>query len=200
MNLPPSYVWPADRVRAWTAALDAFAAAGAVAVAAATEKDLSAGTAQALVGGFADWAIVDLAPWGPDARSVAGHESGAPATAALEPLAAVSARSCPMIVSAMAQRTPLVQAAMPDPAELGVLPDGRPVSEVLEAGSCAVGPVTVDGVARGAITIVRSRSRPKITFLELSVLAHIADLAAGTITRLQAAKRPQAARRWRFQQ
>lgn len=199
MNLPPSYAWPADRVRAWTAALDAFAAAGAVAVTAATENELSAGTAQALVGGFADWAIVDLAPWGPDARSVARHESGAPA-AALEPLAAVPARSCPVIVSAMAQRTPLVQAAMADPAELGVLPDGRPVSEVLEAGSCAVGPVTVDGVARGAITIVRSRSRPKITFLELSVLAHIADLAAGTITRLQAAKRPQAARRRRFRQ
>ncbi len=199
MNLPPSYVWPADRVRAWTAALDAFAAAGAVAVAASSERELAAGMAQALVGGFADWAIVDLAPWGPEARSVAGHDPGLSA-ATLEPLAAVPARSCPMIVSAMAQRTPLVQAAMADPAELGVLPDGRPVTEVLKAGSCAVGPVTADGVARGAITIVRSRSRPKITFLELSVLAHIADLAAGTISRLQAAARPQAARRWRFQQ
>ena len=196
MNLPPSYVWPADRVRAWTAALDAFAAAGGVAVAASSRRELRAGVARALVGGFADWAVVDLSPWGPDARSVAGHDAGPLAPPAL---AAVPAGSCPMIVSAMAQRTPLVQAAMADPAELGVLPDGRPVSDALEAGSCAVVPVTVDGVARGAITIVRSRSHPKITFLELSVLAHIADLAAGTITRLQAAALPQAARGWRFQ-
>ncbi|HEX9065886.1 MAG TPA: hypothetical protein VF843_12320, partial [Streptosporangiaceae bacterium] len=65
MTLPSSYVWPADRVRAWTAALDALAAAGGVAVTAASEPELRAGTALALVGGFADWAIVDLSAWGP---------------------------------------------------------------------------------------------------------------------------------------
>jgi hypothetical protein len=199
MTLPPSYVWPADRVRAWTGALDAFAAAGSVAVAAGSERELRAGTAQALVGSFADWAIVDLSPWGPDARSVAGREVGPEALAVLAPLAGLRAESCPVILSAMTQRTPLVQAAMADPAELGVLPDGRPVSAALNVGSCAVGPLTVDGMARGAITIVRSRSRPEITFLELSVLSHIADLTAGAVARLGSAQRPPGARRWRFQ-
>jgi len=168
-------------------------------VTAASEQELRAATAQALIGGFADWAIVDLSSPEPEARSVAGQESGPRAAAAQAALAALPARSCPIIVSAMAQQTPLVQAVVADPAELGVLPDGRPVGEIIDAGSCAVVPVTVDGVARGAITIVRSRSGPKITFLELSVLAHIGDLAAGAITRLQATRRPLAARRWRAQ-
>lgn len=194
MKLPASYVWPAARVRAWTAALDAFAAAGGVAVTAASERELRAGTAHALTGGFADWAIVDLPPWGQDARSVAASEQDPELTAAL---AALPAQGCPMIVSAMAQRTPLVAAALADPDELGVLADGRPVAQALAAGSCAVGPVTVDGAAGGAITIVRSRSHPEITFLELSVLAHIADLAAGAIRRLREAK-PPPARTWRL--
>ena len=196
MNLPPAYLWPADRVKAWTAALDAFAAAGAVAVAACSERELGTEIADALAGGFADWSIVDLSPWGPQARSVAASEPDPQVAAAVT---ALPAKNCPMIVSAMAQRTPLVQAALDDPADLGVLPDGRPLSAALGAGSCAVGPVTENGVARGAITIVRSRSRPNINFLELSVLAHIADLAAAAIVRLQAVQRPQPERGWRFQ-
>ena len=181
MNLPAGYQWPAERVRAWTTALDAFAAAGGAAVAATAERDLQAGTADALTGRFADWVIVDLAPWGPAARSVAGSRRDPELVAAV---ASLPVHSCPLIVSAMTQRTPLVQASMADPAELGVLPDGRRVAEALGAGSCAVGPVSVDDVAIGAITIVRGRSEPHVTFLELSVLAHIADLAAAAIERL----------------
>ena len=196
MDLPPTYLWPSDRVRAAAAALDAFAAAGAVAVGASSERELGTETANALVGGFADWSIVDLSPWGEQARSVGATEPEPNVAAALM---ALPAGNCPMIACAMAQRTPLVQAALDDPADLGVLADGRPVSAALGAGSCAVSPVTVNGVARGAITIMRSRSHPNINFLELSVLAHIADLAAGAILRLQAERRPQQARRWRFQ-
>ncbi len=90
MNLPAGYVWPAERVRAWTTALDAFAAAGGAAVAATAtataERDLQAGTADALTGRFADWVIVDLAPWGPGSRSVAGSRH--------EPDLAAAVRSC----------------------------------------------------------------------------------------------------------
>jgi len=181
MNLPAGYVWPAARVRAWTTALDAFAAAGGAAVAATAERDLQAGTADALSGRFADWVIVDLAPWGPASRSVAGSRDDPELAAAV---ARLPVHSCPLIVSAMTQRTPLVQASMADPAELGILPDGRQVVEALGAGSYAVGPVAVDDVSIGAITIVRGRTQPHVTFLELSVLAHIADLAAAAIERL----------------
>lgn len=188
MNLPPSYVWPADRVRVWTAAMDAFAAAGSVAVSAKNEESLRTGIARALVGTFADWSIVDLSPSGSEqSRSVAAAE---PDRHTIPALTALAPRSCPVIASAMDQRTPLVQAVMADPADLGVLPDGRPVSVTLDASSCAVGPITLNGVARGAVTIVRSRCRPSITFLELSVLAHIADLAARAIMRLRETPRP----------
>jgi len=187
MNLPAGYVWPAERVRAWTTALDAFAAAGGAAVAATAERDLQAGTADALTGRFADWVIVDLAPWGPASRSVAGRHHDPELAAAV---AKLPVHSCPLIVAAMTQRTPLVQASMPDPAELGILPDGRRVVEALGAGSYAVGPVSVADVSIGAITIVRRRTEPHVTFLELSVLAHIADLAAAAIERLSAPGRP----------
>jgi GAF domain-containing protein len=197
MNLPSAYVWPVHRVRAWAAALDAFAAAGEVAVAAPNEPELGSGIARSLIGEYADWAIVDLSPDGRAARAVAGPETGPRAAAAVARLAALPAHACPMIASAMNQQTPLVQAALAGSAELGQLTDGQSVSSLLDAGSCAVGPVAVNGVARGAITIVRSRSRPDITFLELSVLAHIADLAGAAVARLQAAK-PPPARRWSF--
>jgi len=147
MNLPPD-VWPAERVRAWTTALDALAAAGGAAVAATAERDLLAATADAL-------AVAEL-----------------------------SVHGCPMIVSAMEQRTPLVQASMADPAELGILPDGRRVADAFGAGSYAVSPIMADESAIGAITIVRGKSQPHVTFLELNVLAHIADLAAAAIERL----------------
>ncbi len=193
MNLPAGYVWPAERVRAWTTALDAFAAAGGAAVAATAERDLQAGTADALTGSFADWVIVDLAPWGAASRSVAGRRHDPELAAAV---ARLPVQSCPLIVSAMTQRTPLVQASMADPAELGILPDGRRVAEALGAGSYAVGPVAVDEVAIGAITIVRRTSQPHVTFLELSVLAHIADLAAAAIERLNGPRQPPGVR-WR---
>jgi len=85
----------------------------------------------------------------------------------------------------MDQCTPRIQASINDPAELGVLPDGQQVAEALRAGSYAVSPITVCGEPLGAITIVRDRSRPPVTFLELSVLAHIADLAGAAIERLE---------------
>lgn len=116
MNLPATCAWPADRARACTAALDAFAAAGVVAAAAA----------------------------GRASRRARGRRGDA-------------------------------------------------------GGFLRVGPLTVNSAVRGAITIVRSRSRPKITFLELSVLEHIAELAGGAVARLRAAGRPQAVGQRRFQ-
>jgi GAF domain-containing protein len=73
---------------------------------------------------------------------------------------------------------------MTDPAELGILPDGRRVASALGAGSYAVSPITAGGASLGAITVVRDRTRRPVTFLELSVLARIADLAAAAIERL----------------
>jgi GAF domain-containing protein len=196
MKLPAAYVLPAERVRAWTAALDAVAAAGAAAAAATAERDLLTDTAEALAGRLADWVIVDFAPWGPASRTVAGRRHQPELATAV---AELPARSCPMIVSAMSQRTPLVQAAMADPAELGILPGGRRVADALGAGSYAVSPLTVGESAIGAITIVRGRSRPNVTFLELSVLAHIADLAGSAIGRLRRSGGPVRAGRRRNQ-
>ena len=70
------------------------------------------------------------------------------------------------------------------PPNSGYFPTGQRVAEALGAGSCATSPITVCGVALGAITIVRDRTRPPVTFLELNVLGHIADLAAAAIERL----------------
>jgi GAF domain-containing protein len=180
MNLPAPD-WPADRGRAWTTALDALAAAGGAAVAAIGQHDLMAGTANALTGPFADWVIVDLDAPGQESRSVAGRRSQPELASAV---AELPAADCPLAASAMDQRTPLVQASIDDPAELGIFPDGQRVAEALGAGSCAVSPITVCGVPLGAITIVRDRRKPPVTFLELSVLGHIADLAAAAIERL----------------
>ena len=186
MSLPASE-WPPERVRAWTAALDALAAAGGAAVAATAQRDLMAGTADALADRFADWVIVDVAQAGHGSRSVAGRRA-APwlATAVAE----LPVTDCPLTASAMDQRTPLVQACIEDPADLGVLPDGRLVAEAIGAGSYAVSPITVCGRALGAITIVQERSRPPVTFLELSVLARIADLTAAAIERLDGGAAP----------
>jgi GAF domain-containing protein len=78
-----------------------------------------------------------------------------------------------------------VQAEVADSSELGVLPDGQRVADALDAGSYAVSPITVYGRALGAITIVRDRSSPPVTFVELNVLAHITDLTAAAIERLE---------------
>ena len=180
MSLPAD-VWPAERVRAWTTALDALAAAGAAAVAATAQRDLLAGTADALTGRFADWVIVDVSPSGPASRSVAGSRREPELAAAV---AELSVQGSPMIVSAMAQRTPLVQVSMADPAGLGILPGGRRVVDAFGAGSYAVSPIMAGESAIGAITIVRGNSQPHVTFLELNVLAHIADLTAEAIERL----------------
>src|SRR5215813_5015999 len=173
--------WPAERVRAWTTALDALAAAGEAAVAATVERDLLERTADALTGPFADWVIVDVAAWQEASRWVAGRGDEARLAAAV---AGLSADGCPLIVSAMEQRTPIVRASMADPAELGILPDGRRVADALGAGSCAVSPIMAGESAIGSITIVRGDTQPHVTFLELNVLAHIADLTAAAIERL----------------
>ena len=180
MNLPAD-VWPTERVRAWTTALDALAAAGEAAVAATAEQDLLAGTADALTRHFADWVIVDVSPGWQASRFVAGRR---PEPELATAVAALSVQGCPVIVSSIARCTPLVQASMADPAELGVLQDGRRVADAFRAGSYAVSPITDGENAIGAITIVRSNSEPHVTFLELSVLSHIADLTAAAIERL----------------
>jgi len=174
--------WPAERVRAWTTALDALAAAGEAAVAATVERDLLERTADALTGPFADWVIVDVAAWQEASRWVAGRGDEARLAAAV---AGLSADGCPVIVLAMEQRTPLVRASMTDPAELGLLPDGRRVADAFGAGSCAVSPIMAGESAIGSITIVRGETQPHVTFLELNVLAHIADLTAAAIERLR---------------
>jgi GAF domain-containing protein len=180
MNLPAN-AWPAERVRAWTTALDALAAAGEAAVAATDERNLLEGTADALTGHFADWVIVDVSARRAS-RWVAGRGDEPLLAAAV---AGLSVNGCPMIVSAMEQRTPLVRASIADPAELGVLPDGRRVADAFGAGSCAVSPIMAGESAVGSITIVRGDSQPRVTFLELNVLAHIADLTAAAIERLR---------------
>jgi GAF domain-containing protein len=188
----PSSDWPADRVRAWTTALDAMASAGEAAASATAEADLMAATADALAGQFADWVIVDLAPEShePQARGTRSVAGRYPQPRLASAVARLPLADCPLTVSAMEQRTPRVQASIADPAELGVLPDGQRVADVLGAGSYAVSPITVSGSPLGAITIVRDRSRPPVTFLELSVLAHIADLTAAAIERFEAGETP----------
>jgi GAF domain-containing protein len=181
MNLPAD-AWPAERVRAWTTALDALAAAGEAAVAATDEQNLLEGTADALTGHFADWVIVDVSARRQASRWVAGRRDEPRLAAAV---AGLSVNGCPMILSAMEQRTPLVWASMADPAELGVLPDGRRVADAIGAGSCAVSPMMAGESAIGSITIVRGGSQPHVTFLELNVLAHIADLTAAAIERMR---------------
>jgi len=181
MNLPAD-AWPAERVRAWTTALDALAAAGEAAVAATDERNLLERTADALTGHFADWVIVDVPARRQASRWVAGRGDEPRLAAAV---AGLSVNGCPMIVSAMEQRTPLVRASIADPAELGVLPDGRRVADAFGAGSCAVSPIMAGESAVGSITIVRGASQPRVTFLELNVLAHIADLTAAAIERLR---------------
>jgi GAF domain-containing protein len=188
MRLPSAHAGPSEQVRAWTTAFDAFAAAGGAAAAATAVHDLMAGTAHALAGLFADWVIVDLSASGRPSRSVAArnHQPELASSVARLPLA-----DCPLIVSAMRRCTPLVQASMTDSAELGILPDGRRVADVLGAGSYAVSPITVGNAPVGAITVVRGRTQRPLTFLELSVLAHIADLAAAAIERLGGRERAQ---------
>jgi GAF domain-containing protein len=181
MKLPAADAWPAERVRAWTTALAALAAAGEVAVAATAERDLLEGTADALTGHFADWVIVDVSAWREASRWVAGRRDEPRLAAAM---AALSVDGCPVIRSAMERRTPIVRASMADRAELGSLPDGRRVADALGAGSCAVSPIMAGDSAIGSITIVRSDSQPRVAFLELNVLAHIADLTAAAIERL----------------
>jgi GAF domain-containing protein len=156
-------------------------AAGEAAVAATAERDLLQATADALAGPFADWVIVDVSPWRQASRWVAGRcdEPGL-ATA----VAGLSAHGSPGIVSAMEQRTPFVQASMTDPAELGTLPDGRRVADAFGAGSYAVSPIMAGENVIGSITIVRGDSHPHVTFPELNVLAHIADLTAAAIERM----------------
>src|SRR5262249_43613939 len=136
----PASEWPAQRVRAWTAGLDALAAAGEAAVAATGEPDLMESTAEALTGAFADWVIVDLPSPIHASRSVAGRRCR-PDLA--EAVAELEITDSPVTISAVGRCTPLVQAEIADSSELGVLPDGQRVAEALSAGSYAVSPITV---------------------------------------------------------
>ncbi|MDR2985467.1 MAG: hypothetical protein LBV34_11565, partial [Nocardiopsaceae bacterium] len=96
----------------WAIALDALAAAGEAAVAATAERDLMAGTADALAGPIAEWVIVDLAAGGRGSRSVAGGRSRPRrASEAAELAAAVAGlgvSACPLTTLAMDHGTPLV--------------------------------------------------------------------------------------------
>lgn len=186
MKLPTTQVSPNEQARAWATAFDAFAAAGEAAVAATVVHDLLAGTAHAVAAHFACWAIVDLSAPDQPARSVASPRDEAADMAAS--LARLPLAGCPLIVSAINQRTPLVRASVTDPAELGILPDGRRVADVIGAGSYAVSPIAAGGTPLGAITVVRHRAQRPVTFLELNVLGHIADLAAAATERLSGAE------------
>ena len=83
----------------------------------------------------------------------------------------------------------IYEPCFPRKALRDVLRDVKAVADALGVGSYAVSPLTVGEAAIGAITIVRGRLRPHVTFLELSVLAHITDLAASAIGRLHAGRR-----------
>jgi hypothetical protein len=165
--------------RRWTIATDALASASVAAAAATAVNQLRADCAGALVGSFADWALVDWSGGRP-ARVVAAHR-GDPALAAL--LARVPAQECPLIRSAMQRCAPVVAAAA-DGGSLGRLPCGRQVTGALGASSAAVAPVVSEGVARGAVTIVRCTGSPGIAFVELGILSQIADLASAAGYRL----------------
>jgi hypothetical protein len=186
-NGRPRTVWPADFAgdddrgwpRRWTIATDALARASVAAAAATTVNQLRADCARALVGSFADWALVDWGGGRP-ARMVAAHRPDR-ALAAL--VAQVSAEECPLIRSAMQRCAPLV-AATAGGESLGRLPCGRQVIGALGASSAAVAPVVSQGVARGAVTIVRRSGSPGIAFVELGVLSQIADLASAAGHRL----------------
>jgi hypothetical protein len=177
----PATAWPADFAghdgrgwqRRWTIATDALARASMAAAAAITVSQLGADCADALVESFADWALVDWGSGRP-ARAVAAHR---PDPVLADLLAEVSAGDCPLIRSAMQRCAPLVAAAADD-GSLGRLPSGRHATGALGASWAAVAPVVSHGVARGAVTIVRCPASPGIAFVELGVLAQIADLAS----------------------
>jgi hypothetical protein len=186
-NGRPGTAWPADFAgdddsgwqRRWTIATDALARASIAAAAATTVSQLGADCADALVGSFADWALVDWGSGRP-ARAVAADR---PDPALADLLAEVSAEECPLIRSAMRRCAPLVAAAADDDS-LGRLPCGRQVTGALGASSAAVAPVVSQGVARGAVTIVRCPGSPGVAFVELGVLSQIADLAGAAGRRL----------------
>jgi sigma-B regulation protein RsbU (phosphoserine phosphatase) len=159
--------------------MDALARVSVAAAAATTEEELQADSADALAGSFADWAFVDLDGSRPT-RTVA---AGQPDLALAALLADVPAHECPLIASAMSRCAPVVT-GLDDESMLGRLPGGSPVVTAIGAHSAAVAPVLNEGVARGAITIVRCADHPDAGFVELGVLSQIADLTNAAVTRL----------------
>ncbi len=160
--------------------MDALARVSVAAAAAITEEELQADSADALAGSFADWAFVDLDGSRPTRTVAAGHPDLALATL----LADVPAHECPLIASAMSRCAPVVTGLDDDESMLGRLPGGSPVVTAIGAHSAAVAPVLNEGVARGAITIVRCADHPDAGFVELGVLSQIADLTNAAVTRL----------------
>jgi GAF domain-containing protein len=163
-----------------TIALDTLARASNVAAAASAQGELQAQTASALAGPFADWVFVDLFGCDPT-RAVAATRPDAVLARALTQ---VALGACPLIRSAVRRRTPLVQASVRDQSLLGTLPGGEPVITALGAHSVAVGPIMSRGAAAGAIAIARCARSPLVSFLELGVLARIADLTGVAAARL----------------
>jgi hypothetical protein len=159
-----------------------LAAAGRAAAGAISEPDLLQSLADALAGQFADWVIVDLVSDAEASRAVA---SRLPAPLLSRALAAASPQACPLVLDAMTRNTPAVCASVNDPRLLGALADGRAVADALHAQSAAVGPISAEGSACGAITIVRGPERPYVRFGELQTLSRVAELAAAAMGRLR---------------
>lgn len=180
---------PSGTMAAWTVAMDALAGVGRVAGGATAEHGLREDTAAALTGEFADWVFVDLLLGERGFRSVSASRPDRQLVAALS---RISVRDSPMAMAAIQRCTPVVKARVTDAAELGALPDGRRVLDVLNARSYAVGPVIAGGHAYGAISIVRCRGKPCVSFRDLGILSQIADLVAAASLRLRwrAAARP----------
>lgn len=162
-----------------------LAAAGRAAAGAITEPDLLQSLADALVGQFADWAIVDLVDLVGDTDASRAVASRLPAPLLSKALAAASPQACPLVRDAMTRNTPAVCASLDDPRLLGALADGRTVADALHAQSAAVGPISAEGGACGAITIVRGPERPYVRFGELQTLSRVAEFAAAAMGRLR---------------
>ena len=86
---------------AWTIGLDTLARAAVAAVTAVAETQLRSTMAEALSGKFADWVFVDFLT-SPPRRAVSARE---PDPGLIAALGEVTARSCPVISSAVSRCT-----------------------------------------------------------------------------------------------
>ena len=70
-------------------------------------------------------------------------------------------------------------------ATLGELPRGGPVADGLGARSAAVGPIVAATGGRGAITVVRCGTQPRLGFRELGILSQIGELTGAAADRVR---------------